>query len=396
MKYTSPVRFALLLALGSLAGCSGAYQRLAWENSSPEHAALSARTAVDRRVTTRVAVDVPGAHRATLHLAVHETGAADAPRTLVFVHGVLSDSRVWRFLEGDLARDYRLLLIDLPGCGDSDKPATPTVPADFYSPGSLARCVLSAARQRLDAGNRRRGPITFVSHSLGGMIVHRMFGDDAIGTAYADVLERVDSVVAFAPPHVDIEREPELITTVARAGELDFLIGGLTGILRQRVAQAALRDAPEPRLMFREDCERLVRILADDATRRAGQAMLWRAVPNHSGKPDRQAVALLAADYPKVRPRHLIIWGREDDTLGPSMGHKIRDHLPDARLCVVTGARHTVPVERPGVSLVLIRDFLDNDLKSARRASVVSMIDGRTGRIIPTAPVLAVSNPAGH
>jgi non-heme chloroperoxidase len=397
MKHTSPVRFAALftlLALAGPAGCSGAYRRLAGENDSPVHAILLGLTEVDHRVTRRVAVEVLTPPGGTIHLAVHEAGPADARRTLVFLHGVLSDTRVWRFLEGDLARDYRLILIDLPGCGDSDKPDPATVGQDFYSPGGLAECVLAALRQRLRAaGPGTRGQITFVSHSLGGMIVHRMFGDDSIRKSYADVLDRVDSVVAFAPPHVDIEREPEIFTTIARATALDFCLGHLTGIMRQRVAEAALKDVPDPSVMFREDCDRLVRILSDTPTRRAAQAMLWHAIPNNGHRPDRTAMARLAADYAKVRPRHLIVWGGDDDTLGPSMGHKMRDQLPDASLCVVTASRHTVPVERPAVSLSLIRDFVASDLKGAARAGGVRTIDGRTGRaIVPTVPVLAVSS----
>src|SRR5687768_4605363 len=91
----------LLLAALLLTGCSGAYHRLATEDQSPEHAALKISAATLHRRTHRIPVQI-STHR-TIHLALHESGPRDAPRTLVLLHGVLSDSTVWRFLEPDLA-----------------------------------------------------------------------------------------------------------------------------------------------------------------------------------------------------------------------------------------------------------------------------------------------------
>ena len=131
------VRVSLVLGVALLAGCSGAYQRLASEDRSPEHAVLKAANQV-RRETHHVPVVV--ADGQTIRVAIHELGPRDAGRTIVLIHGVLSDSRMWRFIEGDLARDHRVLLVDLPGCGQSDKPDPANVPANFYGPCSMARC----------------------------------------------------------------------------------------------------------------------------------------------------------------------------------------------------------------------------------------------------------------
>lgn len=47
-------------------------------------------------------------------------GNPDAERTLVFAHGFGSNQRFWRFIIPAYARDWRLVLYDLTGCGDSD------------------------------------------------------------------------------------------------------------------------------------------------------------------------------------------------------------------------------------------------------------------------------------
>jgi len=58
----------------------------------------------------------------TVRLAVHQRGSGTHQQTLVMIHGVLADHDAWRYLTGDLGTDFDLWLVDLPGCGDSDKP----------------------------------------------------------------------------------------------------------------------------------------------------------------------------------------------------------------------------------------------------------------------------------
>jgi pimeloyl-ACP methyl ester carboxylesterase len=57
--------------------------------------------------------------RVKLHYEVHGTGE----RTIVLMHGLLLDVQLNRRLAADLAeRGYRVILLDLPGHGQSDKP----------------------------------------------------------------------------------------------------------------------------------------------------------------------------------------------------------------------------------------------------------------------------------
>ena len=73
----------------------------------------------DRRLPTRSACSNHDGVR--LYYEVHGHG----PRVLVFMHGILMDSNMNRRLAADLAaRGNRVVLLDLPGHGLSDKPAT--------------------------------------------------------------------------------------------------------------------------------------------------------------------------------------------------------------------------------------------------------------------------------
>ena len=61
---------------------------------------------------------------------VLDVGAIDAP-PLVLLHDVLATSYAWRHIVPALVSSRRVIAIDLPGCGESDRPAPE--PAHGYS-----------------------------------------------------------------------------------------------------------------------------------------------------------------------------------------------------------------------------------------------------------------------
>lgn len=90
-------------------------------------------------------------------LAVEETGTGEP---LVLVHGLVADHRIWAQIVPALARERRVIAIDLPGFGASE-------PA---GPGFALDAVASA----IVAGLREHGveePYDLVGHSLGGGVV---------------------------------------------------------------------------------------------------------------------------------------------------------------------------------------------------------------------------------
>ncbi|HWJ93858.1 MAG TPA: alpha/beta hydrolase [Telluria sp.] len=100
---------------------------------------------------------VRGAHGSTLN--VEFEGPAGKP-VIVLTHGWALDSTAWYYVRKQLSRDYRLVLWDLPGLGQSTQPADRR-----YSVQRLAddlRCVIG------EAGDQ---PVTLVGHSIGGMMM---------------------------------------------------------------------------------------------------------------------------------------------------------------------------------------------------------------------------------
>lgn len=96
-----------------------------------------------------------------MQLAVRVTGSG--PLTAILVHGIMSDSRSWDGVTGDLvAHGFRVIAVDLAGHGRSPR-------AERYSPDSWAEDVLETVAPLLaDA------PDLLMGHSLGGLVASRV------------------------------------------------------------------------------------------------------------------------------------------------------------------------------------------------------------------------------
>ena len=90
---------------------------------------------------------------------VHYVTVGQGRHTIVFVHGWACDLGFWRDQVPALADQARLVLIDLPGHGQSDKPHT------AYTMDFFASAVLAVMR------DARVDKATLVGHSMGGAVI---------------------------------------------------------------------------------------------------------------------------------------------------------------------------------------------------------------------------------
>jgi pimeloyl-ACP methyl ester carboxylesterase len=115
---------------------------------------------------------------------IHYVTAGRGSRTLVFVHGWACHLGFWREQVPALADKARLILIDLPGHGRSDKPQT-TYTMDFFAEAALA--VLR------DAGVDQA---TFIGHSMGAAVLCRVHHHAPVKVA---ALVSVDGLLCRLP-----------------------------------------------------------------------------------------------------------------------------------------------------------------------------------------------------
>lgn len=343
---------AAFAATALSAGCaSPSYSKLVSEDDVPRLAELKRMGAALPRATTLV--ETTGDGGSAVRLAVHELGATDQPDALVLIHGAFSDADAWRFIAPLLARRAHVLMIDLPGCGQSDKPPADlsTYPGDgVYAPEALAERTIQAAAERIAARPAPPVRLGIVGHSLGGLVAVRMFADERLRTRYSEFLTRVDRVVLIAPVDVSAHRPDPLFQNLAEAS--DFTVGlGLTlGIVREKCAEGTLSATVEGRPALREEADKRIAVLRDPAARHALQAMLRRAIPWREGnplRPDWEAMERLEAGYASVRVPTLILWGRRDETLPISMGYKLAAQIPGAEFIPIDGSMHSPHIDDP-------------------------------------------------
>ncbi|MGZ5279561.1 MAG: alpha/beta fold hydrolase [Pseudobdellovibrionaceae bacterium] len=88
--------------------------------------------------------------------------SGNGPRTIVFAHGFGCDQSMWRFITPAFEADYRIILFDLVGAGNSD--ASMYDPVKYSSLKGYSKDVLEICRE-LNLEN----PV-FVGHSVSAMI----------------------------------------------------------------------------------------------------------------------------------------------------------------------------------------------------------------------------------
>ncbi len=261
---------------------------------------------------------------------VADVGPADAETTpVVLLHGLLVTHHAFRDVMGPLARDRRVLAIDLPGAGESDRPRP--ADADGYSIAWLC--------DRIDEvlGELSLSRVDLVGHSFGGTL--------ALWLA-ATRPQRVRRLVVVDP--VAYEFDMPLVGRLAllpRVGSILF-----ESLYRQADLRRYLRGTVStPELLD----PRAVDVYWDRLGRRGGREAA------HAMLGDLRALAPLHERLGEIAAPTLVVWGDQDKLLPLADGEQLTRTLADATLRVVEGCGHAVPEEQPEVLVRLVREFLD-------------------------------------
>jgi len=309
------------------------------------------------------------------NIAVFQTGKVGADRVAVLVHGILADHETWRYVAGALGHDQELWMLDLPGCGESDGHPARLEP-DAFTPVALAERVGHVLEQCL-AERAARGlsapRLTLVGHSLGGAYSLRLLSAPKLRDRFAGVRRQLDALVLFAPCDVVVNFLPPSFLPLLSLTPVKAGVGRALGVVDDKVKALTRKSYFLPECATREQAEGFSRALTVPVHLRSAQAMLRGAVPwkLKENRPDWPAITALEADYANVDVPCLIAWGEWDETLSEAMGHKIRDHVPGARLVEITGSGHSVISERPLACAHIIR------------TAQVAVADGRFAALPP-------------
>lgn len=271
---------------------------------------------------------------------VRVDGAAHHPPVLL-VHGIGRSLEDWDPQYERLAADHRVIAVDVPGFGFSDRPDGPITLSTF------AKGVLGA----VDVLGETR-PLHVIGNSLGGAIAMQIL---------ANRPERVASLALIDPAGFGSE-----VTMLLRILAMP-VIGPLSTRRTTRSAARMLERAcfTDPALATKE---RVDRAMAIGSKPHHGEVMLATALELATGrgiKPGwRRQLAAFAALHP--RPT-LVMWGEGDRVLPAHQLDEARRVFPHAETHLLPGVGHMPQIECPD-------EFADLVLPFLARASSASLV----------------------
>lgn len=257
-------------------------------------------------------------HRAVWLLAGNTTVRAlrggDGDTTLVLLHGYGESLMAWRALFDPLATRYRVIAMDLPGFGLSDKPR------DGYDLPSQTERVSDFVRRHA------HGPVVLVGHSMGGELAA------SVALAHPTL---VAGLVLIDPAGAGLASLPTSLPPAAQA-----LAGAMTPAVLP-VHDPAWLSEPPPELRYAPEA---------DPDYRAAMSRTIRDF-DFNGLDGR----LAGLDKPV-----LLIWGGVDPTIPLATGRRMLAQLPHGCLQVVPNGLHRPHEAQPDLVLSYITQFLDD------------------------------------
>ncbi|HEX8743383.1 MAG TPA: alpha/beta fold hydrolase [Thermoleophilaceae bacterium] len=254
------------------------------------------------------------------HVQVREDGPRDAP-AVVLVHGYAASMRWWDGVVPQLARELRVIRLDLLGHGGSEKPRA------GYSMENQAEVVAQA----MDALGVRRAAV--VGHSMGGIVATALVERHP---------ERVSRLMTIGTPPDDEDAEGGLLASAAFAPVVGQVNHALVGdrVVRWVVEQGFAPEFDPP--------DRIVHDIFGRTT--------WRSF---SGSSD------ALSDYWEEAPLHERLRGEGvpvTAVLGEEERHtersvRLYNSIPGARTVVMEGLDHSPQVESPARTAALIAAF---------------------------------------
>ncbi|MFT4627638.1 MAG: pimeloyl-ACP methyl ester carboxylesterase [Myxococcota bacterium] len=267
-----------------------------------------------------------------LDLAYIDSGGDGPP--VVLLHGLSSTLGFWEHQVPHLARDHRLLALDLPGFGSSDRPDAPYTPpwyADVVAQWMEAVGVPSAV---------------IVGHSMGGQI--------AI-TLALEHPDRVDALALAAPAGIE-SFQPGAARWMKTYWTEDRALHSSEAEIRANFTTAAFNRTDD-------GVERLIRErvqLGKHPAFRGTSVAVSRCIAGMLDHPTTERLPEL--DLPT-----LIVFGTDDRMIPNSIftggtprsiGEQARAAIPGARLVLLQGAGHTVQHDDPAGFNAALDPFL--------------------------------------
>jgi pimeloyl-ACP methyl ester carboxylesterase len=261
---------------------------------------------------------------------VHVLEAGDGDDAVVLLPGLAASAGEYGRLIRQLASRHRVVAIDRPGTGLSDRIAFSGHPRDPW-----IRVIATVADQM---GLER---FILAGHSVGGL---------AAGAFAVAHQERVRRLVLLSPLGFE-QRIPLAWNLVLLPGVMDLIAAADRArrirMVSRRASSAGGGVAPAPWPSPMEAYRRGVALRFGPDSELVVLARLMRPLALH-------AESLLLPGLGLVADRTVVVWGSRDRQLPLATVKVALGHHPGLRLHVVAGAGHTLAFAKPGLVADLI------------------------------------------
>jgi pimeloyl-ACP methyl ester carboxylesterase len=235
---------------------------------------------------------------------------------VLFVHGWPTYSHLWRHQMPTLAERFKVYALDLPGFGDSDKPAEVSYTLGFYA---------DMLTGFLDAISIER--VTLVSHDLGGSIALLW------AVRHPERLTRL--VITDTVPYPDLPLMIRLMLPAARLPGLGQMMVSRLGLRFMFQLGTVGRGVVTDELVAAYD-----RPLIDTpGARETLLRILTETEPGEMGE--------IADNLGRISAPALILWAERDPTAPLSIARRLHTDIRNSLLKTVPDCGHFLTEDRP-------------------------------------------------
>ncbi|MCA9848106.1 MAG: alpha/beta hydrolase [Dehalococcoidia bacterium] len=269
-----------------------------------------------------------------LKLHYREWGDSRSRHALLMLHGYASTSEMWTDVATDLAREFRVIALDMRGYGQSDRAED----MDYTRATQL-----EDLEAFVDAVGLRS--LTLVGHSMGG----------ALAICYA--AEHPEVVTAL----VVVEAAPEVLRSGIEGVRRLLLTGD--GFDSVDAAVEAFR-AYQPYASTEQLERRVHSVLKMNEDGRLvwdfDEAFRDPQIRPPEPDPGQRRLSDLWDSADRVQCPTMIIRGQDTDMLTPEAIQRLHRRIAGSRVSLIEDAGHHVPTDQPASLALNIREFLQS------------------------------------
>lgn len=261
---------------------------------------------------------------------------------LLLIHGFLVSSAEWREVIPYLGKDFRCIVPDLPGFGESSKP--PDTDFDYTLEGYAA--LMAELLTELDAA-----PCLVAGHSMGGAIAMQLALDHPALVTKLAVMD-----AAWHPFSMPLKARPLFM---GKVGEFVF---------KKLYGRALFRDYFENDVYNGKEVDPAQVDAYYDAFNRPDARAAAYVVMQNIVHPNN--LTKLAGRVRGINQPMLVVWGEDDHLIPVSLADKLVREVPHAQLKLLKNCGHAGNEEQPEATAAVFREHFRSE--DARQSPIAA------------------------